>query len=746
MERRMETMLIEGDPARTDFEFLAKRFGGNEIVLCIFDIPDLWDHSGKGIQTVQKLGEAIREIHGVADVMDLGRLDQLLRSIQPQPWLSATPWLGTKTTTTPLLSPDQPFSKAMLELFEGYTHLRGQTTTAIVCVLDSSDSSVTSRRATIDAITNVIHHSPLVMQESLHGDAIGEPILIHDGFRLVEEDGRTLGIAAAIVLTIILLLGFRSWRWTLIAIFVVQWSQWVTEAIIAATDMELTMVSSMLASLVTIIGVATTIHWMMAYEHEHRNTLSIVESMRLSLRSVIRPIVFACLTDALGFASLLLAQVGPVRDYGLMMSLASMVVLASILLIIPGLATLGRSGTHLRLLPGDEWVRQALVRSLHPFLKYGKTMTTLMVVVVSAAIYGSLNMEVETDFIRNFRSDWPMVRAYDRIERQLGGAGVWDIMLPAPRQLTEEYLQSVQQFETKLRAIRIGEDYGLTKVLSLADAELASRSAPGSSLLSSSARLTLMETMMPGFFHAMVARPDEDEAQGWFRIMLRSPERASADEKLALIDAVHQETQRWLDAQSDWLGSSPSGEASRPRITGHFVLLTKLIDSLIADQWRCFFVATCGIGIALWIAIGRIDWVLIALVPNAIPALIVLGTMGWLGWKLNLGAALIAAVSIGISVDSSLHYLLRLRTELKAQKSLENALFACQRDVGMAMLLSTIALMMGFLWLTTSEFLPTVVFGASAALTMLGGLLGNLWLMPMWIYMLESRRRSTRTI
>ncbi len=118
--------------------------------------------------------------------------------------------------------------------------------------------------------------------------------------------------------------------------------------------------------------------------------------------------------------------------------------------------------------------------------------------------------------------------------------------------------------------------------------------------------------------------------------------------------------------------------------------------------------------------------------------------MGWLGWKLNLGAALIAAVSIGISVDSSLHYLLRLRTELRAQKSLEDALHACQRDVGMAMLLSTIALMMGFLWLTTSEFLPTVVFGASAALTMLGGLLGNLWLMPMWIYMLESRRKLIR--
>jgi predicted RND superfamily exporter protein len=120
-----------------------------------------------------------------------------------------------------------------------------------------------------------------------------------------------------------------------------------------------------------------------------------------------------------------------------------------------------------------------------------------------------------------------------------------------------------------------------------------------------------------------------------------------------------------------------------------------------------------------------------ALLPNILPAAVVLGVMGLVGIRMNLGGALIAAVSVGLSVDSSLHYLIRYKRELAAGRSQRQALQACQSDVGIAMLISTFALVLGFGSLATSSFLPTVVFGTTAALTMLGGLLGNLWLLPM---------------
>lgn len=94
---------------------------------------------------------------------------------------------------------------------------------------------------------------------------------------------------------------------------------------------------------------------------------------------------------------------------------------------------------------------------------------------------------------------------------------------------------------------------------------------------------------------------------------------------------------------------------------------------------------------------------------------------------------MIAAVSLGLSVDSSIHYLLHYRRALVGQPRPLKALQSAQENVGLAVVLSTVALVAGFMSLATSEFVPTVVFGTLASLTMLGGLLGNLVVLPLLI-------------
>ena len=91
---------------------------------------------------------------------------------------------------------------------------------------------------------------------------------------------------------------------------------------------------------------------------------------------------------------------------------------------------------------------------------------------------------------------------------------------------------------------------------------------------------------------------------------------------------------------------------------------------------------------------------------------------------------MIAAVSMGLSVDSSLHYLIRFQRERKDGHSFDDALASAQSEIGMAILLSTCALVLGFGSLSTSNFLPTVVFGITASISMMGGLLGNLLVLP----------------
>jgi hypothetical protein len=201
--------------------------------------------------------------------------------------------------------------------------------------------------------------------------------------------------------------------------------------------------------------------------------------------------------------------------------------------------------------------------------------------------------------------------------------------------------------------------------------------------------------------------------------MLRSQEQLGANEKQWLIDKVSMLAEQ---AYSD--------STEKPFVSGYYILLTSLVSSVVADQWVCLGIASLGVWIATAIALRSVLLPTLALMPNLLPSMLIMGWFGWTGTPINLGAAMIAAVSLGISVDSSLHYLTRFRREKALGFTTREALAASQSEIGLAVLLATIAMVVGFGSLSLSDFLPTVVFGTTAALSMLGGLIGNLVLLP----------------
>jgi len=202
--------------------------------------------------------------------------------------------------------------------------------------------------------------------------------------------------------------------------------------------------------------------------------------------------------------------------------------------------------------------------------------------------------------------------------------------------------------------------------------------------------------------------------------MLRARERQPAAAKRAIIDQVR----RIVAEEYPATGDRPGGE-----VTGFFVLLAQLVDRLLADQWLTFLIAAAGIFALLAAAFRSILLAAIALVPNGLPIFVVLGLLGWVGEPINMGTAMIAAVSMGLSVDSSIHYIAAFRRRL-TEGSHAAALEAAHQTAGRAMVFSTLALAIGFLALTTSGFMPTVSFGWLSALTLLGGLAGNLVVLP----------------
>lgn len=760
-DRSLHRMFAPNDPTRTDFEFLQSKFGVSDLVVFAYRDEKLWVKDGTGLKRLQRIRERIEAVPGVRIAMDLSKIDQMLGQLdQPFAIFGSLQGGGTRHI---LLDEDIAIANEFKAIFEGQTHSRQGTLVAIACLLSHTNQITIANKETL---LNLRRIGDSLADEGLeNGMLVGQPVMVEEGFDEIEQDGKRLSIVSTISLALFILVGFRSFRWAIISIGVVQWSLIVTRGLLESLAWDLTMVSSMLASIVTVIGVATTMHWMLGYQRAMKSQANPEVALQVSMQGLWRPIVWACITDAIGFASLAFAKVGPVQDYGCMMAIASLVVLVGIFVLVPTMALLPLApkrfakslGVSYELfqIPGDEPLRQCLLWFLKWVNRWPVAVASAAMLIFIFAVLGSLRLKVETDFIKNFRSDAPLVVAYRAVENELAGAGVWDVILPAPKFLSQSYLDLVTALEAKLLTLEVPGvmPLRLTKVMSFADADHASRSSPILVRLSIEARLIAMRQVMGSFVDTLITRPVDE--QRFLRIMLRSREQAEAAQKEQLIADVRRTVEaairceEWMALFGSRVAAGPSRKSgstlqiepigSKAVVSGYYVLLSQLVSSVVADQWRCFAVATIGIWIAMALAL-RSPWMaLLTILPNALPSFCILGWMGWTGMPVNLGAAMIAAVSMGLSVDSSLHYLIRFQCLRRDGQSFQAALIASQSEIGMAILLSTFALVLGFGSLATSNFLPTVVFGITASISMMGGLLGNLVVLPA----LLSLRKST---
>ena len=739
-DRSIENMFAPSDPILAPYRRLKDQFGGNEVVLAVYQDDDLLAAEGRGIRRLANVRNRLRQVEGVQDALSLADVNSLLEKLRLgqnlRDFLTADDgddWKGPA-----ILDPEDKVAREFRRLFEGYTHAGDGRTAAVVVMLEPLElaqagvkqaAGEDARRRTIDKLREVVEDLPDGLAP---GVLAGEPVMVTEGFKLLEEDGRSLGRWSTIFLGLVILVSFRSLRWLVVPIALVQWAILMTQAALVVAQFKLSMVSSMLTAIVTVVGVATVIHLIVHYRELTSGGTSPIEALRRAASVLAWPIVGAILTDCAGFGSLWFASVGPVQDFGLMMVAGSLMVLAGAAVLVPGLMLLGARQAQPH---KPTWAEGQLDLGLSRIVQVVQNrpwltgMVCLLLGGVAAA--GSVRLEVETDFTRNFRRGSRIVAWYDYVETRLGGAGVWDVLIPAPQQLDEAYLDRVRRLESNLRQLRVGLDAAepsLTKVISLVDALDAGKPDRALAAIPIELRVLGMTKEMPTFMGALQGR--DESGRRWLRIMLRARERQPAQQKGELIEAVTKLAREEFPGRGD----EPAAE-----VTGFFVLLTRLIESMLRDQWTTFGVATGAIFLMLWVGYGRLSWALIGLVPNALPIFALMGVMGWLGLKINMGAAMIAAVSMGLSVDSSIHYFSAFRRQRLLGQSVGESLQAVQKSVGRAMVVSTLALIVGFAVLCTSEFVPTVYFGALVSLAMLGGMAGNLIVLPLLLSLTEEK-------
>jgi predicted RND superfamily exporter protein len=726
--RSIDTMFDRADPALVPYRRLIRTFGASEIALAVYDDSALFTPAG------------------------ITRLRELTDRLGREPGVRSTTSLATTPLGDRIVDLDaSPTARRIVRLLEGYAVGADHRTAGVVCVLEPAPAAAApravavSRADTIDRLRSIMAGLP-------SGTVAGEPVMLRDGFAMLTRDGNLLGTASGLLAGGVLLVCFRSIRWLAVPLAVVLLALWGTRGLLAVAGLKLTMVSTMLSAMITVVAIATVTHLIIEFRRQRDAGREPEDALRETLAILFWPVVGAIATDVIGFGALVFSRVGPVHDFGLMTALGAGMVLVAVALALPWVALTGRFDTDPRRVWGEDHLARGMDGLVRRIVRHPLPILATAAVLVTAAVAGMRWLTVETDFTRNFRPTSPTVASYELVESRLGGAGVWDVLVPVggagrgPGRGSDDgarddgaidaaVLERLAGLEERLRQeVRLpgASEPALTKVMSLADLldvapvplERLAGTPLGGWLLTQA--IGFLRAQYPQLTGALVGR-DPADGTTWLRVMLRARERQPAAAKRAIIDQV----QRIVAEEYPAVDGRAGGE-----VTGFFVLLAQLVERMLVDQWFTFALAAVGIFLLLSIAFASPLLAAVALVPNALPIFVVLGLLGWAGEPVNMGTAMIAAVSLGLSVDSSIHYITAFRRRLRAGHAAAAALEAAHQTAGRAMVFSTLALVVGFLALTTSGFMPTVSFGWLSCLTLAGGLAGNLVVLPVLLALL----------
>jgi len=486
------------------------------------------------------------------------------------------------------------------------------------------------------------------------------------------------------------------------------------------------LITQMLVILIIVLCVALCVHLAVASEEamlEHPEN-GWREVATATLRRMLAPSVAVMATTAIGFGSVSISQIAPVRRFGWLMALGLGI---GLVVALAGLVALCRSrksriASHDVLAGRLEAVARFSVRWRWPIV-------TVFAVGAAGIIYGATMLRFESDFVKNFRSSSEVRRSYRFIEKNLSPLGSVEIIARRSDGGTVDTLAAVRAADAVVERAS-GVAPMVRKGLSLADALTLILPRQPRSDADIRARLELFAAMPGG---EGLLRNFINDSRDALRINFRCVEGYDVHAKLRACDAIG-------DVAADVFGDAYSVE-----VTGLYHFYAGLVSGLLTDQYRAL--AITGVAILLMFALvfRTVGLTLIAALINGLPVACCLGAMGWANIPVNMTTAMMLSAALGIAVDDTIHYMWRYRSERADGAGVMEALVATQRSVGRACFFTSVVITAGFTILLVSRFLPTAHFGGLVGFTMVIALGADLLLLPALLFAVDGGRRPAGT-
>ncbi len=591
----------------------------------------------------------------------------------------------------------------------------------------------------------------------------GVPMIAVDMIDYIQSDIKVFGTSILLFLILALLFIFKRPRWMMISMLCCLVGLIVMTGFLGLVGWPVTVVSANFVALLLIFSLSITVH--LTVHYRELNSLHPEQSQRWLVHQTLInkwvPCLYTTITTMVGFASLLIAGIRPVIDFGWMMLISMGTIFVMVFLLFPSLLVLLK-----RLHTKQEMdLTSRITKTLSQLvLSRQKEMVFVFALIAAISAAGITQLTAENQFIKAFKKDTEIFQGLTVIDTELGGTTPLDIIIEANPSFFNAYEQPIENFEEdefldmdffddeteeydigadsywynsfRLKTVAAIHDYlesldEAGKVLSIAttvdvmkilndDEELDTFFL---SLLYKKIPQDIKETLFDPYLSA-----DGNQIRISFRVFESYPEL----QRNALINKIKTDLVETLGL-----------EASQVKLTGLLVLYNNVLQSLFRSQILTIGVVFLAIMAMFLVLFRSLKIAFVAILPSMLASGSVLGLMGWLSIPLDVMTITIAAICIGIGVDHSIHYIHRFRSEIKRQASARIAIEKSHASTGKAIYYTSVIIVVGFSILGLSNFIPTIYFGVFTAFAMLVSLIANLTLLPLLLLGINSGKIKT---
>ena len=567
----------------------------------------------------------------------------------------------------------------------------------------------------------------------------GINMIADDMIAFVRSDLVTYGLATLLLCSLCLFVYYLQLRYVFLAIFICLVCVGVASGLFGLLGFEITVISSNYIALQLIITLSVVIHLINSYREFFRKKSSFSQKaiVYLALKERMSPCFFAIFTTIIGFISLVFSDIRPIISLGVMMSASiTLSLIFSFWLFGSIMSLLSKKSVNTAF--ERYFSLTTLCAKIALNLRARKVVFAISALGLCVGLWGISKLSVENSFIGYFKENTDIYKGMELIDNKLGGTVPLDIIIsfkkdkkePRNSSLDDEFADEfassdAAQYwfnERRMSVLKSVNEYLKNKefigsVSSLADLlEVGKELNEGREL--DALALALIYSSLSGEGRELILTPfvsiENDELHFSVRTLDSDPRLKRA------------EFLRTLQSELNEL----VGENAQVKISGAMKLYTNMLDSLFSSQINSLGFVLLAFFATFWLIFASLRLAIIAICINILPLICVLGAMGLAGLSLDIMSITIGSISLGIGVDSAIHYIYRYKRELAHFKDSKKAIIASHASIGYALYYTSFAVFIGFGVMISSNFWPTIYFGALTDLVMFFMLASSLILLP----------------